>query len=105
MAGFDVFIDEIGKVLEVTIVKADGTTPRDLTGGTITMDVERNDTVEMTITDAAGGVAEYAVEDGDYPTPGVFTGSVKAAGIEGGGVTTRTETFEFAVKGIPEAAP
>ena len=105
MAGFDVYIDEAGKVFEVTIVKADGVTPRNLSGGTIKLQIERNDEKEMTIVNAAGGIAEYEVQAGDFPTPGVFVGSVLVEGIEGGGVTTRTEPFEFAVHGVPEVAP
>lgn len=105
MAGFELFTDDEGIVLEVTLVKDDGSTPWNLTGGTIELEVERNTTVEMTIANAAAGVAEYEVQAGDYPTPGVFTGSVKTTGIENGSASPRFGPFEFAVKGIPEVAP
>lgn len=104
MPGLDVFVDEVGKKFEITIVKADGVTPRDISGGTITLEVERNQTVAMTIVNGPLGRADYTVLAGDYPTAGVFSASVKSAGLAGG-VTTRTEIFEFAANGRPEAAP
>lgn len=104
MPVLDVFVDEVGKKFQVAIVKADGTTPRDISGGTITLEVERNQTVTMAITNGPGGLAEYDTLAGDYPTPGVFSASVKAAGLAGG-ITTRTEVFQFTANGIPEAAP
>lgn len=104
MAVLDVFVDEVGKKFTITIVKADGVTPRDISGGTITLEVERNQTKTMTITNGPGGVAEYDTVAGDYPTPGTFSASVLSAGLAGG-ITTRTEIFEFTAKAAPEAQP
>ena len=96
-------IGTVGKVFQLTIVESDGETPVNITGATIKLFVERNETKTCTVVDGPNGRADYEVVDGDYPDAGVYTGAVEISGLPGG-VVSWTENFEFSAEAPPEPA-
>lgn len=96
-------IGTIGKVFQLTIVEADGVTPVDITGATVKLFVERNETKTCAVVDGPAGRADYEVVDGDYPNAGIYTAAAEISALPGG-VISWTENFEFTVEATPEAA-
>jgi len=96
-------IGTVGKIFELTIVESDGETPVDITGATVELIVERNETKTCAVVDGPAGRADYEVVDGDYPDAGVYTAAVFITDLPGG-VESWTENFEFTIEAPPEPA-
>lgn len=94
-------VGTVGKTFEFTLTEDDGITPIDITGATVKLFVERNETKACTVIDGPTGRADYEAIAGDYPNAGVYTGSIEISDLPGGVVSWMND-FEFSVEATPE---
>jgi hypothetical protein len=105
MIRLDTFVGEIGKIWQITIEKPNPSPPpdlipRDLSGAIVELIVERNVTKTGDVVDPIAGRVDFTIEDGDYPTAGVFEGRIRVSNLPGP-VTTFTEKFRVNVAAVP----
>lgn len=73
------FDADVGVVLNFVVLQADGVTPQDLTGATITLKVEDltgSPLSPVVIDDAANGRCHYVITSGQFP-PGVYRAQLR----------------------------
>jgi hypothetical protein len=110
-ADFHLTQDDLAPLLRANLYKPGTKLPQDLTGATITVELQKADLsgplfggAVAVIGDPEDGVVEYTWVVGDSDTPGLFTGQFK---VVIGGKPISWPTFKFSLRILPKlvAAP
>lgn len=83
-ADFFLTQNDRGPVLRATLLQPDGKTAQDLTGATVTIEIQKADGTgavfggACTVVDAVNGIVGYAWQAGDTAASGLFNFRIKA---------------------------